>query len=268
MKPDTRYVTSAEGAKKIHPFFTNEKVTFASVDVFYSCKGEPVLDANDICSPSDIEPIALSLAVGQVQFVFDLRCQGVLPFVAKIMELPIPFVGHELKHFLFCLWKLGIREPTCLWDTRIFEQLLVLGQFNRRYFEDRNASLPVQINSQDSLKADKKRYFEIESVCQRYDIPYVRNVNDDFFRRQIVRRGKGYIHGKSGFHSLTMDAVANAKLFLIQFFLARERGLLRHAQEIEMPFVAANARMEWDGLNISSGNTNLSLAKLKKIENA
>ena len=266
MRPTLRYITSAKGAAKIHRFFTNEKVMFASVDVFYSCKGEPVSGKDYTLSPSDIEPIALSLAVGHVKCVVDLRCQGVLPFVAKIMKLPIPFVGHELKHFLFCLWKLGIREPTCLWDTRIFEQLLALGQFNRRYFDDRNVSIPDQISSQDSLKADKKRLFEIKSICRRYAVPYFRNVNDDFFRRQIVRRGKGYIHGKSGFHSLTMDAVANAKLFLIQFFLARERGLLRHAQEIEMPFVVTNAQMEWEGLRISSGNTKLALAKLKKVE--
>lgn len=222
--------------------FESPPVVFGKNKVFYD--------------PRSVKPLLLSLAMIEAQemyrFVVDLRSQAVLPALKKLFGLHIPFVGHFLSAELHCMWQLGFREPRTVWDTYVAEKCFYLGLFKSElaFADDANEQLVIQANEED--EEDEKIRYGLVETCKRHGVSYRLAVSKDRLQQSFLRHPEDADFTPEQIDYAAADAEAAAALYEPQHTRAMSEGVLSHLIGIEMPWVAVNARMVWDGVRIDS----------------
>jgi len=248
---DKQIIDNKEKASEMVSWVFQNPVSFIGISSVYS-EGKWVMFKGEIHSnPHAISPHTISLSFAQTtrketkfnNYVLDLRKKSVWESLLKVLKLPIPFVGHDLKPILFCLWKKGIQTPRTVWDSLIFEKLS-----NRRQ---------EQAYSQYGItrKEDEAFWYSLHSICHMRGVPHQTQRDEAIIRESIAKAAKRALESCE-FNFAIKDAEAAAQLYLLQVKQAVKDGTLQHLVSIEMPFVATNARMEWDGVRVANRKAN------------
>lgn len=140
-----------------------------------------------------------------------------------LLSFDVPYVGYDLDLDLCWLFYLGLPIPTRLWDVRIAHRALTLGKINCKARSACATSQRGKIESEQQLRHNIRDSLELNAIAAAYrvlmaDFSLIRTLLDIYFRQV---------------------AVANAT----DTFL--------HLINVEMPWVAVNARMGFDGVRIN-----------------
>jgi DNA polymerase I len=206
--------------------------------------------------PFSIRPQLFSLAMveplndgsGRIfVFVVDLRKPELLPILEQLFKLPIPFVGHYAKVELFCLFKLGIKEPNILWDTFIFEKALHLGRHHYKYRLKKNSDDAEEIQIKEEKEETESFSNSLIATCQRYGVKHGMETQKSRLQQSFLDHSDDAPFSSEQIEYAAEDAIATAQLYPPQTQKAVQQGLLQHCVTVEMPWVVTNARIEWNG---------------------
>ncbi|MDB5312976.1 MAG: polymerase [Gemmataceae bacterium] len=211
----------------------------------------------DVTDCRAIRPLLLSLALvgrgaGRAEpvlypFVVDVRRPEVLPALAAVFELPVPFAGHFLVGDFHCLWRLGLPGPRVIWDTWAASRALALGRHHRKY---RLATDRPPAAAREEADALEDASHALPAVCARFGVPFA--FSADKGRLQASFRdhpGEAPFTAEQIDYSAA-DAAATAELYPHQLLAASGAGLVDHLVSIEMPWAAVNARFAWHGVRL------------------
>lgn len=221
-------------------------VAAIGIDIAYRYARPHVRVKNELVADiRSIEPTALSLSVQGCEPGFHLALQvplcdpTLVELLPDLLRLPVPFVGHELKHSLFCLWQLGLPEPGTLWDTCTHERINTLGLVN----------VNQRVRSQDDpTPGSKRKWVEgkqqrllLSHACWRFSGQTAPAELDD---SSLV------IEGDQAIEASLLKTQACTWLYPQQLAEAGHSGNLNHCVTVEMPWIITNARMEWHGVRV------------------
>ena len=221
-------------------------VTVIGMDVAYRCTF-PFTRVRDEWIPDirSINPVMLSLCVQGTDPGFQFALQvplddpEMVALLPDILRLRVPFIGHGLKHSLFCLLQMGLPEPGILWDTETYERVNTLGSVNI------NQRMKAQDNPTGGSKRGwveaKERQLRLSRACRRFP-PY--EVAEELDVTSLV------IEGDNAMKASLMKVQACTWLYPHQRAEAGRNGNLHHCLTVEMPWVITNARMEWNGIRL------------------
>ncbi|MBT3511421.1 MAG: hypothetical protein HN472_17985 [Nitrospina sp.] len=227
----------------------------------YDSPGVVIDKRSTVFDPRSIRPLLLSLAMTEpfgdgggrlYRFVIDLRNRELLPHLRKIFQLPYHFCAHYAKVELFCLWKLGLAESPCIWDSFIFEKALHLGRYHHKYKIQNRKDEMQTILAKEEVSEKKKFSYSLVASCQRYGITYAMENSKERLQKSFLIHG-GEKFSKEQIEYSAEDAVAAAKIFPLQIDKAARAGILRHCEKVEMDWVTTNSRIEWDGVRVDVG---------------
>lgn len=141
-----------------------------------------------------------------------------------LLSLPTPYVGHGLETDLAWLKFLGLEAPKQIWDLRIAQRALSLGQINVKARNTGGPGMPQQIAAEKECRQQLAYSLELTALAQAYGVhlPF----------KPIVQ--------------ICLD------IYCKQRTVARDLQVLRHLLEVEMPWVRVNACLNWHGLRIDT----------------
>jgi DNA polymerase-1 len=245
LKPFT--VDSQAALDNVSAFIGSRQISHAGIAFEYSYEKEVVM-GNDLHGDiRSIKPVRLSLHVvpfpsetveaplsdaeDKKTFVFILavdKLENLAP-LREILNMQVPFVGHNLKTACFCLWQMGLQVPDEVWDTYICERFFSLGLHHKRYLKSKSRGQSYE-SIQDA--ADLKLAWEEQCQIQGTAIRY------------------GVVLPFAGHRPWLMDCVGSARVYEHQVDKAAQTGSEQYLKTIEMPWVVTNAQIEWAGINI------------------
>ncbi len=215
---------------------------------------------NDVRSQ---QPICISVAAWTqgvdghiVRVVLDVRRPDVVPLVAEILRLRVPFVCHHVKPELFTLWALGfdIDLPN-LYDTYLAAACLHLGRHHKRSLaNDFTASEAECLRAEDGMAERRAHLLSLVGQCEHYGLGYPHSESKDALRERFIRLGPGDPLDERLVEYSAADAEWTLRLYAAQQPDVLREGLASHLYGVEFPFAVANARMEWRGVHVDGSN--------------
>lgn len=253
------FVSDVAGVLGVVDFVQQRPVSFIGFDTEFRYDRPPVQVTKNKTAfdPTSIHPFLLSLAVAEpgedggliiYRFVIDLRVPGIQDVLAELLQLPICFVGHFIHVELLCLWKLGLPEPTQVWDTCIFEKASRLGLGHKKYKQKAGADEVEEAQAAQEAAEDEEFSNSLLATCQRYVVPHPFAGNKEQMQASFMTHPDGKAFSQVQIDYAAADAVAAASLYPLQVNQAMKSGLLHHMVTIEMPWVVTTARMAWRGV--------------------
>jgi DNA polymerase I len=268
----TNFIDTLDGARAMVDFAQQRPLFRIGLDTEfrYDRPGVVIDKRNTTYDPRSIRPLLLSLAMAEPSdangdgtlyaFVIDLRKMELLPVLEELFRLPMPFIGHFVKVELFCLWRLGLPEPSILWDTFIFEKALQMGRYHHE--KRRTADDGAQILARE--EAQEKEAFGLSLVvtCQRYGVTYRMAGEKERLLKSFLTHPDGAPFSQGQIDYSAEDAIAASLLYPLQVHKAVQNGLLHHCMTVEMPWVTTNARIQWMGARVDEGKRDEVFARL------
>ncbi len=208
--------------------------------------------------PRSITPTHLTVALSEsgegdraqtCAAIIDLKQPGLAAALRPLLDLAVPFVGHDVGLMLQCLWQLGLEVPRVLWDTRIHERVRFLGHCHRRYAQ--TSPVPDQqseMASRDSLERAREQQLSLVATCDRYDVIFPFSAADDRLRESTDMDRPATEADVTFALASTLAAI---HLYPRQVMHAVSSGRLHHLTAVEMPWVVTNARMVWTGIRVA-----------------
>jgi DNA polymerase-1 len=211
--------------------------------------------------PRSIRPLVASLALaepgpggqeggGLSPFVLDLRRPEVLPALAAVLRLPVPFVGHALKQDLFCLLRLQLPEPALLWDSWACSRCLYLGRHHRKYAARPGDDEAAEISSREQAEDDEEVRHSLLANCRRHGISHPHAADKGHLQQSFLSHPPDGPFSPEQIAYAAADAEAVARLYPHQLAAAGRAGILQHLTTVEMPWALTNARMAWRGVRV------------------
>jgi len=206
-----------------------------------------------------IRPSLLSFALVEPQtnekgivypFVVDLRAPGLCSILGELFRLPICFIGHALRGDLFCLLKLDLPEPRMLWDTQIHEMALHLGQHHKKYHLTGRENEVEEIQINEQVKQKRQLSYSLLATCSRYNVPFTDPGSKGHLQASFLDHDPDAPFTDEQIRYAAEDAIAVARLYLLQVSCAARSGILHHLMTVEMPWVMTSAQMEWAGVRV------------------
>ena len=270
----TNFIDTLDGAETMLDFAMQRPLSHIGFDTEfkYDRPGVVINKNNTANDPRSIRPLLLSLAMVEpfggdsgrmYNFVIDLRQPELLPSLDKIFRLPVTFSAHFGKGELFCLWQLGLPEPTIFWDTFIFEKALTLGQHHHRYNLSKTADDFDQIKAKEESKEKNLFDCSLVSTCQRYGVAHGMVTEKERLQKSFLTHSDGKRFSKEQIDYAAEDAVVACKLYPLQVHKALQQDLLHHCGTVEMAWVITNARIEWNGVRIDEKKREGIISRLK-----
>ena len=257
------YVDTRESAQALVELAQQRPLSHIGIDTEYQYDrpGIPVKSKKVVNDPRSIRPLLLSLALaestlesrGQLySFVADLRQADVLPWLNRLLQLPVCFVGHNLKNEWFCLWQRGLVEPRTLWDTWVHEKAQSLGLHHWRYRVSPTADEVEEAGVKEDMEEQDLFRNSLVSTCHRYGIPYAMAGEKTRLQKSFLTHTPEAPFTDEQIQYAAEDAIAAARLYPPQVMQAARTGILLHLITVEMPWVTTNVRIEWNGVRIDS----------------
>lgn len=261
----TAHITDGDAAAQFADYVFRREIAAVALDSEYrfAKPGLPIQTGGTWFDIRSQRPICVSVAVrfGDSETietaVLDVRVPGVVAALGRILRLRAPFVFHAAKHEFFSFWALGL-DPDIqdIYDTKVVAQCLHLGAHNPRSTV-RSLDRPVsdRIRSERELDLAHRHAVSLVGQCAHYALGYPFSESkhehqaeflafDD--RRPLSPRAVAYA---------AADAEWTLRLYFAQQPDIVRRGLVRHLQTVEFPFIAPNARMEWRGVFVDRTRT-------------
>jgi DNA polymerase-1 len=183
-------------------------------------------------------------------FVVDVRRADVLPALAAVLRMPVPYAGHYLKGDYHCLSRLGLPEPAAAWDTWACSRCLDLGRHHRKYKAAPAADPAAAARAREAAAAAAEACHALAAVCSRHGVPHPFAADKDRLQRSFLDHPAAAPFGDEQLRYAAADAIAAAELYPRQVAVAAAAGLLDHLVAIEMPWAAVNARIGWHGVRL------------------
>lgn len=139
-----------------------------------------------------------------------------------LLRFPSPYVGHDLALDLGWLFYYQLPLPHTLWDIRVAQRALELGAINATARSAACRDQSRQIQSKKDLQ---------QAIEDRLDLGAIAGI----YRERIALR------------PIVTSMLAISER---QREAARKNGALGHLVAVEMPWVAVNARLRFDGVRI------------------
>jgi DNA polymerase I len=222
----------------------------------------PAIQINNrdqIRDPRSIHPLILSLCLAEpfgnepgnlYLFVVDLQIYKCHEVLKGIFNLPYCFVGHSIKGDLFCLNKMGIPWPRCVWDTIICEQARYLGTHSLKHRQTVNAGELDDPREKDEKEEDDQIRYSLVATCQRYQISYVFNKEKGRLQSSFLDHDEGAPFTEEQLQYAAEDAIAVTRLYSPQVNAATQMGILHHLISVEMSWTKTNAQIELNGVRV------------------
>ena len=257
----TNFVDTLDGAQAMLDFALQRPFSHIGFDTEYRYDrpGVIIRKRNTKYDPISIRPLLLSLAMAEPydggegrlsNFVIDLRISKLLLVLKELFQLPVCFTGHNAKVELFCLWKLGLPEPNILWDTFIFERTLSLGRNHPKYKLRRVTDEIAQIRVKENAKEMEAFSLSLVATCQRYGVAHRMETEKQRLQKSFLVHSEVDQFLEEQIEYSAEDSITAAQLYPLQVEKAVQNGLLHHCENLEMPWVTTNARIEWAGVRI------------------
>lgn len=252
-------VESAEEASAMLQLAMERPLSHAGLDFEYKYSRPPVTRRKHECfDPSSILPLLSTITLVEpgdddshlYTFAVDVRNSVVLESLAAILRLPIPFVLHYAKGDLFCIWKLGMKEPDTIWDSWAHEKALHMGRNHARYYIKPTATEGEQIQTREDLVVVERLRYGLVPTCQRYNIATPFANSKTALQQSFLNHNPEAPFTSEQINYAAEDSLAVAKLYPAQVNEAARHGILQHLVTAEMPWTTTVARMEWEGLLI------------------
>ena len=215
---------------------------------------------NKLFDPKSQRPLLISLAAWVqspteslvLKYVIQIESFDSYEFIEKITRLRVPHIFHNIKAELFTLWSLGIAtEFQTIYDTYLAAACIHLGDHHHRAKE--NSSLrdesDVIINKNNS---DFKREHQLSLIgqCHEYKIEHKFHLKKNTLQSQFLNT-TGVEFSNEQIEYAAEDAYVTLQLYVAQQTNILKNGLHHHLHTIEFPFSVANAKVEWNGVNVS-----------------
>ena len=139
-----------------------------------------------------------------------------------LLHFPTPYVGHDLALDLSWLFYYQLPLPQTLWDIRVAQRALELGAINATARSAACRDQSRQIQSKKDFQQEVEDRLELGAIA-------------GFYRERIALR------------PIVTSMLA---IYERQREAARKNGALEHLLAVEMPWVAVNARLRFDGVRI------------------
>lgn len=240
------------------------------IDTEYQFSMPPILIKNRKKEWNDIrslKPLVLSLAAwvekphdpsnqAIVQYVIDLRNPALIPYVTELLRLRVLFVSHYLKAEFNTLWALGLNPPLKnVYDTCVAANCIHLGIHHHRAKPQQDDSeLEGAEESEKKKSADEKRagLLSLVGQCEHYKIPFPFSHSKEELQRLFLNLKPGEPITERMLAYAAADAEGALRVYAAQQQDVFRYGLQKQLYEVEFPFAVANARMEWNGVQLSS----------------
>ena len=269
----TNFVETIDEAQAMGEFTSQRPLSHIGFDTEfrYDRPGVVINKRDTAHDPHSIRPLLLSLSMAEpcdngegrlFNFVIDLRIPELLPVLKKLFQLPVCFVGHFAKVELFCLWKLGIPEPTILWDTLICEKTLQMGRNHKKYKTPKKADEPERIKAGKEAKKQKEFSCSLVATCQRYGVAHRMQTEKARLQKSFLVHPEGVNFSEEQIEYSAEDAIVASRLYPLQIQKAVQNGLLHHCQTVEMVWVTTNARIEWNGVRVDEKRRDEAIARI------
>ena len=254
------YVSSASGAEDLLREANILQLSHVGLNMVFSFDSQIL--AGDLIVPdiTTIRPYLLAVTLAEYSkssakagrlhnYVINLRVKSLHKIIQRLFQLPVCFVGYDLKHTLFCLWQLNINRPEMIWDVLIHEKTMHLGVYHR---PAKSNIYSDDIFNQIREKEDRKQLEQFQMgwpcICQRYGVSYRNNGNSKLIEDSIFNHPRLRPYTAKQINYVTADAIAAARIYPHQISTAAQSGILHHLITIEMPFITTVAKMEWNGV--------------------
>ena len=260
---DVTFIASVEQAENLFDFAQQRPLSHIGFDTEfqYSTPGVLIRKGQVAYDPTSIRPLVLSVALVEPRqgeesilypFVVDLRNRDLHPVLTQVLRLPVCFVGHFSKVELFCLWQLGLPEPTQLWDTWVCEKALALGLANAHYKLPRGADDVDEAIAKAEKEEDEDFSLSLVETCQRYGYAHAMAGAKTRLQESFMDHSEGEPFTHEQIQYAAEDAIAAGRLYHHQTSAASQAGILEHLVTIEMPWVRTNTHMQWYGVKVDS----------------
>ena len=255
IKPSVTFITTATAAAELANLCEASALQCIAIDSEYRF-ARPAVDLGNGKDWFDIRsqvPVCVSIATmsskGEVRTaVFDVRSEGVVDALRRILRLRVTFVFHNAKAEFFSFWALGIDvESEDIYDTKIVARCRTLGRLKAL-----KQALAVDAPVWAGQALDEADRYEVSLVgqCARYGLGYPFSETKDERRADFLD-----LNLKRDLTPLEIDYAAADAEFTLRLYLAQRQdrdlhGLDHHLQTVEFPFIVANARIEWNGVHV------------------
>lgn len=232
-------INSQVDLEKVSAFLRSRQISHIGIAFEYSF-GDQVLMGGDLQGDiRSIKPIRLCLTAVPVSheakpgemtgFTLAVDKLENLATLQEILNMQVPFVGHNLKPVCFCLWQMGLQVPSTVWDTYICERFFSLGRYHKKYLGKKYQGDDFEsIQAEAELKVAWEEHCQIQMVAIRYGVSLP---------------GTAY-------RPWLMGCAGSARIYERQVEKSAQAGSEHYLKTIEMPWVVTNARIEWAGLYI------------------
>jgi DNA polymerase-1 len=263
------YVSSASAALEMYSTAQKMKISHISLGVKYKYEEHHFVEDVLVPDIQSIRPVLLSVVMAETSqkngsnlysFVVNPRVKSLHWTIKRLMRLPVLFVGYDLKKTLFCLWQLNLPEPATMWDVMIHEKTSSLGLYHySNKFKYRDENTFNQIQKKKDIKQLEQYQLELQSICQRYGIPYQLNINSQGIEETIFAHSMMKPFTKKQIKYAAKEAIAAAQIYPHQINRAAQSGIFNHLITVEMQFLRTIASIEWAGVGIDQEEAEVTL---------
>jgi DNA polymerase-1 len=254
-------VTGDELVRQLVSRLAQRPMTYASLAVGYGNDRPGVALRNDRTwhDPRSIRPQLLALTLAEahdtervtlVSYALDCRVPAIRSLLPELFDRTWTLVVHGAAEALYCLWQMGVAEPHSLWDVRVAERALALGRHHPRNRHPFLADAALAALARQEAEEEAEAYCDLGAVCLRYGVPSPWVGQEQRLGPSFQDHPDGQPFTREQAEYLIHRSEAAAQLYPRQVQAALAANALHHLVSVEMPWVAPNARMTWDGVRV------------------
>lgn len=256
-------VETSGDADQMAQFVYETPVSYIGIDTEYRFMADTPIRLNgkkewwDIRS---VQPFCLAFAVVSdvaiVRYVIDLRLTDLLPFIQRVIDLPVPFVCHHAQSELFVLWQLGLHEPRLVWDTLLAERALQLGKkaFRTRPSGDSECE---EIQRQEAAEEAYTKGLGLDAVADRYEVPISRSTTKQRLQESFLTKPFVESLTTEELDYCAEDAEITARIREPQRVMCDRAGICEILDRVIMPWNVTTAEIRWTGVEFDRSKCRL-----------
>jgi DNA polymerase I len=249
----TTFVQDVDGAEQMVQLAGEVPITCIGIDTEFRYKRSDAVALRGERQWRDIrtcQPFCIALVVLSddevVKFVVDLRIPALLPYVARVLQLPVTFAAHYVQAELFVLWTLGLREPSQIWDTYIAERALRLGTNNR--LGGAPALDAEELAQVRQRAAQSAKSLSLASVAAAYAIETPSALEKESRQASFLTKPQDAPLSEAEIDYCANDAALAAVIRGRQRIACDRHGITEALDGAVMPWAVTAAEIEWNGV--------------------